>query len=325
MPHTIVFDTNYLRSFGDRDYRNGQVPQKLHDQIAGAFARGDLVVLPKTVRLETNAWLKKQSEIARQKLVQATDLLQQAGHKVLPGEVEVPAEVDILTVLSRSFPDVHLLEPSMADYKEAERRVSYRLPPLPKNPAGEEFRDRIIWCQLVNYSKAGATPILIVSGDRLFRNGATSDEGKSAGIEVVEGETDLDQWLDRRPHHIQVVIDQLLMFAAELQKQGIDLQAENVTAVEELRNVYDPNGLLIQRFTLRTTEISDISSPVLITMISLGSVPLSLSLAWNGRTVDVRRDVSTPEKEQLAREQLRGTMEFEQVENELRALIESQR
>ena len=87
MPHTIAFDTNYLRSFGDREFRSGQVPQKLHDQIAVALARGDLVILPETVRIEANAWLKNQSEIATNKLIQAKDLLERAGHKIEPDKV----------------------------------------------------------------------------------------------------------------------------------------------------------------------------------------------------------------------------------------------
>ena len=119
MPHTIVIDTNYFKSFGDREYRAGRLPPKLHDQISAAHARGDLVAVPHTVRLEANAWLKQQSEIARQKLAQATDLLQQAGHEVVPGIIKEPNEVDILTVLQSTFPEISLLEPSLADYKEA--------------------------------------------------------------------------------------------------------------------------------------------------------------------------------------------------------------
>lgn len=321
MPHTIAFDTNYLISFGGHEYRAGEVPQKLHDQIKAALARGDLVIIPETVRLETNAWLKRQSDNAAQKLAQAKDLLQRAGHTITPDKIEAPPEVDILAVLNRSFPDVHLLSPTLADYKDAELRTSYRREPLPKKPDAEEFRDRIIWSQLVNHSKAGAAPILMVSGDILFKNGAKSDEGKSARIEVVEDESDLDQWLDQRPQHIQFVIDQVLAFGAELEKHGIVLPAENITSIGDLRNVYDPNGLLVQRFTLRTTDISGMPSTVRADMVSLGSIPLSLNLAWHERTIDVHRKLTAPEMEQLARAQFQSTMDYQQTENELRTLI----
>lgn len=323
MPHTIAFDTNYLRSFGDRDYRAGQLPKKLHEQIAAAFARGDLVVLSNTVRLEANAWLKQQSEIAHRKLVQATDLLQQAGHKVVPATIEAPAELDILTVFKAAFPDIALLEPTVDDFTEAERRTSFRLPPLPKNPEGEEFRDRIIWCQILNHSKIGGGPILIVSGDRLFRNGADSEEGQAAGIENVEDETDLDQWLDRRPEHIQFIIDQILMFSPELKTQGIEIQADNLVAVEELRNVFNPSGMLVQRFMLRTTDVSEISAPVPITLVSLGNIPLAISLEIDGKQINIQRDISAEENEQLARNYVHSTMSFEQVQNELKAIVRS--
>ena len=59
MPQTIVFDTNYLRTFSQIEFLAGRLPQKLKVQIAIAVKRGDLVALVDTVRIETNAWLLK--------------------------------------------------------------------------------------------------------------------------------------------------------------------------------------------------------------------------------------------------------------------------
>ena len=321
MPYTIVFDTNYLRSFGDSDYLAGRVPQKLHSQIELAISGGDLVVLPNTVRLETNAWLATQSQNNLKSLDKAHQLLKQAGYKISPETVEKVADVDIALVLRKLFSAVYLLEPSIEDYKEAERRTSYRLPPLPKNrPDGEEFRDRLIWCQLISLAHTGNTPILIVSADGFFKNGAASPEGRKARIEVVEGEADLDQRLNQRPHHIQIIVDQLLMFAARLQTRGVELKTESIAGIEDLRKINDANGSLVQKFTLRTTAVASFPSSVTATIISLGETPISLNLTWNGQAIEVVREVTAQEAEQLTLSRFRNIRDVELAENELKAL-----
>ncbi|MBI3896850.1 MAG: DUF4935 domain-containing protein [Gammaproteobacteria bacterium] len=324
MPQTIVFDTNYLRSFGDSDYRIEKLPQKLHDQIKLAFSREDLVALPNTVRLETNAWLALQAETAQKSLLDAHKLLRNAGYEVSPEITEKKHNIDIATVLRKYFSTVYLLEPTIEDYREAERRTSYRLSPLPKkNPTGEEYRDRLIWCQLVSYARASKTPILLVSGDGLFHNGAASDEGKTASIEVVESESDLDQRLNQRPHHIQAVVDQLLMFSMNLQRQGVDLKPESIVGIEELRKVNEANGSLVLKFMLRTIGIKEVSSPVSARMVSLGGVPILLSLSLGERAIECARQIGPQEKEKLALDRFRDTTNIEQVADELRSLLRS--
>jgi len=324
MPQTIVFDTNYLVSFGATEYRSGGLPQKLHDQVDLVVDRGDLVALPNTVRLETNAWLSKISQRAWDSLNSAHQRLREAGFKIEPDFVEKQADIDILAIFQSRFPEFYLLKPSIEDYNEAERRTSYRLPPRPtKKPDSEEFRDRIIWCQLVSYAQTSEAPVLIVSGDGLFKNGAESEEGRAAGIQVVEGEVDLDQQLNNRPHHIQAIVDQLLMFVAEFQSNGIEIDSDRIVSIEELRTTRETSGSLIHEFTLRTTDIEHLPSLVWATMISFGESPLSLSLTWEGQTVEFSRQISPEAMEEIAAIRFRDELETEQAEKELKALIGS--
>ncbi len=80
----------------------------------------------------------------------------------------------------------------------------------------------------------------------------------------------------------------------------------------------------MQKFALRLTGISGISSPVPTVMFSLGDVPLSISFDWNGRSVDIQRELSTEERQQLSLDQRLGVLGIEQAENELKSLIGSQ-
>ena len=324
MPQTIVFDTNYLISFGAAEYRSGELPKKLHDQIEQAINRGDLVALPNTVRLETNAWLAKLSLAAWESLRSSHQRVKDAGFMIEPDSVEKKPDIDILSIFQDLHPEFYLLEPTIEDYKEAERRTSYRLPPRPKkNPDGEEFRDRLIWCQLVSYAQTTEMEILIVSGDGLFENGAKSEEGRTARIQVVEGETDLDQQLNNRPHHIQVIVDQLLMFSSELQANDIEIDNDCIVSLEELRTTREAGGSLIHKFNLRTTDVDHLPSLVLATMISVGGLPLSLSLVWDGQMIEVAREVDAKAMQDIAAARLREELDDEHAENELRALIGS--
>ncbi len=278
MPQTIIFDTNYLRSFSQNDYLAGKLPEKLRKQISLAVARGDLVALVDTVRIETNAWLelgyrKKQDEIR-----DSIERLKLAGYSVSPESVIGSKLLDFFDLLKLASRECTLIAPSIEDYKEAERRTSYRLAPHPQKAEGEEMRDRVIWCQALRLSRESNNPVLIVSGDTLFKNGAISDEGISARIKVVEAEADLDQQLGERPSHIVELINSLLVFAPELVKYGINLTADAIQSVEELRKVQERDGSVTQRFLLLTLNVKNLEAQCAISLNSMMNQPRSIHL-----------------------------------------------
>ena len=248
VPHTIVFDTNYIKSFSPLDYLDGRLPRKMANQIDLAFHRGDLVALVETVRMETNAWLTGMLEEKQRDLSNALRLLTDAGYNITPATVSEKSLPDIATIMQASNKNVAILTPTIEDYREAERRTSYRLPPLPKNPDGEEMRDRVIWCQLVRYSADGKNPVLIVARDKFFLNGSNSQEGKRFDVSCVEGEADLDQHLGQRPPHVQAVVDHVLHFALPLQERGIMLTADNILGIEDSATFAKLTVLLVSDF-----------------------------------------------------------------------------
>lgn len=250
MASSLVFDTNYIRKLGAREYLEGKVPPKFGEQIRLALDRGDAVLIPRTVQMEINAWIKDIAEKDADKIRQAKDLLLSHGYTIEPDHRDVVRAVDAFEVIKRNYPGVYLLEPSPENYFEAEKRTSYRESPLPKNPDGEEFRDRLIWCQLISLSNNSALKVVLVSEDKIFENGANSQEGKDLNITVLKTEEELNQWLDQRPDYVQKIIDDLLLFSNEIASSGVLIKEKQIDRIMDYRSMNEPNGTTIKKFRL---------------------------------------------------------------------------
>lgn len=212
----------------------------------------------------------------------------------MPEGVQDKAPPDILPIMQMVNDKCCSISPQIQDYKEAEFRTSYREAPHPKNPEGEEMRDRLIWCQSLRLSKETGNPVLIVSADTIFRNGALSDEGKDARISVVESAGDFDQRLGERPQHISTLIQSLLTFSPELAKKGVDLSEENVRGIEVLRKILNSDGSITQRFFLLISNATGVESRYSATMNSVGDQPLSIDLETNP-PISIHRNLSEQE------------------------------
>lgn len=296
MSSHIVFDTNYLRSLGTKDYLEGNVPEKLRAQFQAAIERGDAIAIPRTVQLELNAWIKNLAKKDTASIRQAWDMLREKGFKVSPEPIETENKIDIFSIIKREFNDVYLLEPSIENYLDAEHRASFRLPPLPKNPEGEEFRDRIIWSQLILISKNSKLPIVMVSNDKIFENGANSEEGKIAQIVNLKTEDDLNQWLDSRPGSIQKLINDIFTFSEQLIENNIELKEENISRVSDYRSKREPNGNLIRKFVLVTDEANGLPPHINGNLIYHAEDPVILDLNLADTIVQIHRKY-TPQEE----------------------------
>lgn len=318
MSFTIIFDTNYLRSFGIADYLSGRLPAKLAQQIKRAFERKNFVGVPSTVVLELDAWLNAEAKKRQEHLEKAIRLVKDSGFTITPDQAHPQVPESIAAVLETFDRRITFLKPTLDEYLEAEKRTSYRLPPHPKKVEDEEMRDRVIWCQALRYSDGGKNPVLIVSNDQLFKNGASSEEGKSANISSVEGITDLDQRLGERPPTVEKAIENLLLFSDQLKEIGINLNTENIISLEELRNLIHPEGFVVQRFELHSHADSGLASPTLVTVNLVDQKPVALEVGMHrlnlgGPVSGSATDFSL----------LRSRMEKENALAELRRLLEN--
>lgn len=320
MPQTIVFDTNYLRTFSQTEYLAGKLPEKLRAQINHAVVRGDLVALVDTVRTETNAWLESAHQKKQQEIKVSIQRLVDEGYTVTPGNVLDSTLPDIFHILQLGSDKCSLLFPSIEDYREAERRTSFRHAPHPKNSEHEEMRDRVIWCQMLRWSAESGNPVLIVSADTIFKNGAKSEEGIRARINVVEGEVDLDQQLGERPDHIAALARSLLIFAPRLKEKGINLTEATIVGVEELRKVHEVDGSITQRFLLLTSGEANLDVRCATTMNSIGDQPLSIVMAT---TPPISLVLQVTEEAKVNLDRRPGLNSRDEAINELRQLIRS--
>lgn len=318
----IVFDTNYLRSLPSKDYLEGKIPPRFVEQLEIAFKRGDIVAIPRTVQIEINAWVQELAERELNNTRQAAELLKNKGYSVTPAIDEVVVPIDVFRLLKLKFPDIYLLEPTIDDYMEAERRASYKLPPLPKNKEGEEFRDRIIWSQVLNISKTTDLPIVIVSEDAIFENGANSDEGVKANIQVVKTEEDLNQRLDQRPPVIQKIINDIVLFGDQLKQKEINIEEDSIKRIEDYKAHKDAYGTEIKTFTLAIDESTGLPSRISGKITYRGDIPVLLNLRWDSNEVEILRQLSQKELWDSTIKQQELALYRKNLESELKHLLQ---
>lgn len=249
MSVTVCFDTNYIRSFSQNDFLSGNVPQKLIEQIEKISARGDSIAVLETVRLEVNAWLMKASISREAEIQQSIVTLEAAGYKLDKTEVLARPDRDFFEMMKAVDVNCFLMLPEIDEYREAERRTSFRLPPHPKNIEGEEMRDRLIWCQLLNFARKTKRKVILVSGDTIFKNGAATDEAKEFGIECL-GDAEFEQRIGLKAPHIIEIIEIMESFGAGLGEHGVALNSSTVESLQDLRKRSEPDGTLSMKFNV---------------------------------------------------------------------------
>lgn len=279
MPISIVLDTNYLRGLGVNSYPQGELPSELTRQLSLAEQRGDLVIVPGTVVIELDAWLATVTKNNFESLREAVKTIQQAGLSIREKIPDEPKPPQFAPILKKHFPKAYIFQPELEDYREAERRTSGRLPPLPKDPNGEEFRDRIIWVQCLRYVKESNQRLLIVSGDTIFKNGAASEEGRKSNIHVAAGASEFDQYLGERSAQVLELIDQITLLSKSFTDPPFPLTDQDISAIEDIRSVVDSNGALIRSFSIIGSANGTLPDRTLGSLTLIGGTPMSLLLA----------------------------------------------
>ena len=323
MASRLIFDTNYIRKLGVVEYLDEKIPQKFAEQIQLAIERGDVVCIPRTVQMELNAWVNDVARKNGDEINKALNLLLEKGFKVEPSIKPDIAPIDVISILKKHFSDLYIVEPSIDDYFEAERRTSLRAEPIPKNPQGEEYRDRLIWCQTLSLSAMTKMPTIIVSEDKIFENGANSTEGIDANISIIKNEDELNQWLDQRPDHIQKIIDDIDLFSDELNKQGIEIAADKINRVVDYRSVNEPDGSKVKKFKLLISDDENHLTSLSCKIIYQGNIPVSININSNDKDVQCGREFEEKELRLMSINRHREISKKQFQEIELQQLLEN--
>ena len=132
-----------------------------------AAASGALLVLPRTVVMEDERHQQRLYDETVAALEDASSLLGNWGVAVpRHGARELVGRADLPTVLRATGIMVEIEEPTLADYRDAERRASFHLAPQAPDAKSDEMRDLIIWAVALRIAERDGGA-MIVSRDEV--------------------------------------------------------------------------------------------------------------------------------------------------------------
>jgi hypothetical protein len=147
-----------------------------------AAQSGAVLALPRTVILEHEHQQQALAEKEVAKLDAAASLLSQWRVSV-PGfsARDLIHRVDLTTALQATGIAVEVHDPTLDDYRDAERRASFHLAPQAPDAKSDEMRDLVIWAVALRIAKQDSGAML-VSRDQIHVDKRGSQEAESAGL-----------------------------------------------------------------------------------------------------------------------------------------------
>jgi hypothetical protein len=137
------------------------------------------LVVVRTALLEIE---RHQAKLAEQRVAACEDAkVLLAGYGIdsamfSPSEVVRPA--DIVALLRATGAKLEVIEPTLSDFEDAQRRAALHLPPLPPKSETDEMRDLVIWSVACRLAKSDGGAILL-SRDKVH-TGVDGDAESSA-------------------------------------------------------------------------------------------------------------------------------------------------
>src|SRR5262245_6138244 len=155
------------------------LPAHLDRFCREAASAGAFLVVPRTTLLEIERNERHSVEEAITKISNAVTVLDSWGINLEgldPRQLVRPG--DVIEALRATGIVVEVEEPSLNDYREAERKACLHLPPRPPETESDEMRDLIIWVTALRLARKDGQAIL-VSRDEIHtheRGGAEAEE-----------------------------------------------------------------------------------------------------------------------------------------------------
>lgn len=187
---------------------------------------GGILVLPRTVILENERHQQSLYVDAVAKLEAARLTLAQCGIAVPAFRPEdVLRRVDLSTALGDTGIKVEIENPTLNDYRDAERRASLHLAPQSPDANSDEMRDLVIWAVALRIA-AGDGDAMLVSRDAIHSDEGGSAEANTVRLHRAKTFVDALEQLGRVSRAGALVRSVLATIWDELKASGIPLAGE---------------------------------------------------------------------------------------------------
>jgi hypothetical protein len=250
-----------------------------------AAAVGAILVLPRTVTLEDERHQGQLFDTTISELASARDLLMQWGVAVPPFDPrEIVSNVDIATALRDSGATVETCDPTLDDYRDAERRACLHLAPQPPERQSDEMRDLVIWAIALRLARRDRGAILI-SRDTVHWGTQGRDEADAAGLYRAKNFDEASEILGRETPAGKLARQMLAAVWSEARAAGLPLPEQvSVDRFTDLQFSADDAGNLSGRLgiVVRTSK-GQLSARAHISQASPGKVRAELSEIRVGR------------------------------------------
>lgn len=158
------------------------LPVHIVNFCRNAGSAGGILVLPRTTLLE---YEYRQTQLANSKIAEienAIAIINQAG--ITTPAVDVPGLVlqgDLLSLLRATGISVEIEDPTLEDYRSAERRACLHLSPRPPETDSDEMRDLVIWEVALRIATRDGKAMLI-SRDHVHSHDRGANEANAIGL-----------------------------------------------------------------------------------------------------------------------------------------------
>jgi hypothetical protein len=200
-------------------------------------------VLPRTVVLEDERHQQELREQAIKRIEGAADLLRRHGIVIAehnPAELIPPTA--LLTALESTGIRVETEEPTLDEYRDAERRASLHLPPQSPDKKSDEMRDLTIWAVALRVARRDGSAML-VSRDEVHSGTLGSIEAESARLLLASSFDEALDLLGRLSPEAELAESVLKVVWDALKKDGLPLPDEIPRrAVSQVHFVADQDG-----------------------------------------------------------------------------------
>jgi hypothetical protein len=180
---------------------------------------------------------------ASRELAAASETLRQWGVAIPAFDAQaLIGTANLAAALRATGARVEILDPTLDDYRDAERRACLHLAPLAGDEKSDEMRDLIIWAVALRIAKQDGGAILVAK-DRVLAGDLGSEEARAVGLKRAKDTNEAREMMGGISPSGKLAISVLKTVADELRLAGLPLPEEATSdQFSDLQFVTDDSG-----------------------------------------------------------------------------------